>query len=318
MTHDAKTPRADNPDGAKLTVESAHTEAIATDGAVGHRSGADGEPIRTIRIDAGKRRLSRATLAELVEYREVLGAFTVRFVKVKYKQALIGVGWAVVQPVLAAALFALIFGRWADLPSDGSPFLLFALAGMTGWTYFSTATNVAAQSLVTDETLLRKVYFPREVIPLAAVGAGLVDFGPALIVLLGVAILYGSAPAVSWLLLPVAVLVLILIATAAGLFLSAINVYYRDVKHALPFLLQLGLFASAIIFPLSLIESPWDTVYGIINPVVAGVEALRAIVIDGDWPDPVMTGGAIAWGSILLVGAYAVFKKLERQMGDRV
>jgi lipopolysaccharide transport system permease protein len=272
-----------------------------------------------VEVSPERRSLSRANLEELWDFREVLWAFTVRAVKVKYKQAVIGVGWALLQPILAALIFALIFGHLAKLPTQGdTPYLLFVLAGMTCWTYVNTAISTASQSLVTDETLLRKVYFPREVIPLGAIGAALVDFGPALVVLLVVAGIYGDWPALSWITLPVLVLTLVVTASAVGLVLSGLNVYYRDVKHAVPFLLQMGLFASAVVFPLSLLTEPWTTIYGIANPVAGTINGVRQVVTQGAWPDLLITAGGLAWALALLVGGYALFERLERDFGDRV
>ncbi len=272
-----------------------------------------------VEISPEGRPLSISHLRELWNFREVLWAFAVRAVKVKYKQAAIGVGWALVQPVLAALLFALVFGRIAKLPTGGdTPYLLFVLAGMTCWTYVNTALTTSAESLVTDQVLLRKVYFPREVIPLGSIGAALVDFGPALVVLVAVAALFGEWPALAWITLPVLVLTLIAAAAALGLILSALNVYYRDVRYAVPFLLQLGLFGSAVVYPLSLIDEPWETIYGIANPVAGAIDGVRRAVTEAEWPDPLITAGALAWAIALLVVAYAMFKRLERSFGDRV
>jgi lipopolysaccharide transport system permease protein len=273
----------------------------------------------TVQISPERRSLSRASLEELWDFREVMWAFAVRAVKVKYKQAAIGVGWALVQPVLAALIFALIFGRLAKIPTDGgTPYLLFVLIGMTCWTYVNTAIATASESVVTDQTLLRKVYFPREVIPLGAIGAALVDFGPALVVMVVVAALYGEFPTVAWVILPVLVVTLVASATALGFVLSALNVYYRDVRYTVPFILQLGLFGSAVVWPLSLLAEPWETLYGIANPVAGVIDGFRDVVAEGNWPDPVITAGAFGWALVLLVAAYWLFKRLERSFGDRV
>jgi len=272
-----------------------------------------------VEISPQRRPLSAASLHELWSFREVLWAFGVRAVKVKYKQAAIGVGWALVQPVLAALIFALVFGRIAKLPTgEDTPYLLFALAGMTCWTYVNTALATSSESLVTDHMLLRKVYFPREVIPLGSIGAALVDFGPALVVLVTVAALFGEWPAPSWITLPVLLLILVMAAAALGLILSALNVYYRDVRYAVPFLLQLGLFGSAVVFPLSLIDEPWETIYGIANPVAGAIDGVRRVITEAEWPDPLITAGAFVWATVLLIVAYALFKRLERSFGDRV
>jgi lipopolysaccharide transport system permease protein len=269
-------------------------------------------------VTGGRGRLSRESLRELWIFREVLWAFAVRQVKVKYKQAAVGVGWAVLQPVVSAALFALFLGRFAGVASEGVPYLLFALAGMVPWMYFSSAGSSAMESLITDQALLRKVYFPRDILPLAAVGAGLVDFGPGLLTLLVAAGLYGIAPSVAWLALPLPILILILAAAALGLGLSGLNVYYRDVRYALPFVLQIGLIVSPVVYSLDAIPEQWRTTYAILNPLAAAIDGVRRIVTHRAWPDMGITFGALAWSAFLLLLAYALFKRLERGFSDRV
>jgi ABC-type polysaccharide/polyol phosphate export permease len=269
-------------------------------------------------VRSGHGGISREGLAELWAFREVLWAFIVRFVKIKYKQAAIGIGWVVLQPLLSAAIFALIFGQYAHVSSDGVPYLVFALAGMTGWSYFSTAISTGAQSVLDNMLLIHKVYFPREVLPLAAVGAALVDLGPALVTLLVFVLAYGIAPAASWILLPVPLFILVLAATAVSVALAALNVYYRDVRHAVPFILQIGLFVSAVVYPLSILPSPWDTVWGIVNPVAGAITVLREIIVHGQWPDLAITLGALGWSLILVVLAYAGFERFERAFADRI
>ena len=276
------------------------------------------EPPAVVEIRAGPGGISREALTELWAFREVLWAFASRFVKIKYKQAAIGIGWVIVQPLLSAAIFALLLGRYAKLPSDGVPFLVFALAGMTGWTYFATALSTGASSVVENQSLLHKVYFPREVLPLAAVGAALVDFGPALLTFVVILLAYGITPTVSWVMVPVPVLILVVTAAALSLALGALNVYYRDVKHALPFILQLGLFASAVIFPLSILPYPLETIWGILNPVAGAISALREIMVNGHWPDMAITLGALGWSLVLLILAYTGFKRFERSFADRI
>jgi lipopolysaccharide transport system permease protein len=271
-----------------------------------------------LEIAGGPGGVSRESLRELWSFREELFAFVVRQVKVKYKQAAVGVGWSVIQPVLAAGLFALFLGKLSNVGSEGAPYFLFALAGMIAWTYFSGAAGLAMESLITDQALLRKVYFPREVLPLAAVGAAFVDFLPALGTLVIAALLYGITPTVAWLALPLPAVLLAVTAAAFGLGLSGVNVYYRDVRYALPFVLQLGLFASPVVYPLSALPGSWRTVYAILNPVAAAIDALRRIVIHQAWPDFGVTFAALGWALILAIGAYAFFKRLERGFSDRV
>lgn len=269
-------------------------------------------------VEGGPGGVSREAIRELWVFREVLWAFAVRQVKVKYKQAAIGVGWAIVQPVAAAALFALFLGRFANVGSEGVPYLLFALSGTVVWTYFSASASSASESLVTDSALLRKVFFPREVLPLAAIVAGLVDFAPAFLTLVVASLLYGLFPTVTWLALPLVVAIAILAAVAFGLGLSGINVYYRDVRYVLPFVLQLGLFASPVVYSVDGIPSSWRAVYEILNPLAAAIDGVRRIVIHAEWPQLGITFGALGWCMFLVVGGYALFKRLERGFADRI
>ena len=266
----------------------------------------------------GPSRLRLENLLELWAFREVVWAFLLRFVKVKYKQALVGVGWAVIQPAAAAIVLSLVVKGLGDAPSEGMPYLLFALAGTVGWTYFSGAAGTAMDSLVTDRELLRKVYFPREALPLGAVGAALVDLAPALVTLVVVAFGYGKLPTLSWVALPLPLLLLVLPAAALGLAFAGLNVYYRDVRYAMPFILQLGFFLTPVLYPAQIIDEPWQTVYEIGNPVAAALGALRAIVGRGDWPDWGVTFAALGWALLLVLVGYALFKRLERGFADRV
>jgi lipopolysaccharide transport system permease protein len=269
-------------------------------------------------VEGGTGRLSRDALRELWIFREVLWAFAVRQVKVKYKQAAIGVGWAIVQPVAAAALFTLFLGRVANVSSEGVPYLLFALSGTVVWTYFSASASSASESLVTDSALLRKIFFPREVLPLAAILAGLVDFVPAFLTLVVAALLYGFFPTISWVALPLVIALPIVAAIAFGLGLSGLNVYYRDVRYVLPFVLQLGLFATPVIYSVDGIPDNWRAVYEVLNPLAAAIDGMRRIVLHGEWPEFGITFAALGWCVLLVVGGYALFKRLERGFTDRI
>ena len=272
----------------------------------------------TLEIRGGPGGVTRHSLGELWVYREVWWAFVVRNVGVKYKQAAIGIGWAVVQPIAAAALFAVFIGHVAHVSSEGLPYLLFALAGMIAWTYFSAAAGSAMESLVSDQVMLRKVYFPREILPLAAVTSALVDFLPALATLLVACLAYGVTPTLSWIALPICVLLLLVAATALGLGIAGLNVYYRDIRYALPFVLQLGLFASPVIYPLAKVPGAWRTVYAVLNPVAAAIDGIRRCVLHGTWPAAGPTIGAFAWSLLLIAAGYVLFKRLERGFADRV
>ena len=271
-----------------------------------------------LEVVGGPGRLSRESFRELWHFREVQLAFAARQLKVRYKQAVVGAGWVVLQPLIAAGIFAVFLGRYANVPSEGVPFFLMALAGMAAWSYFTAAVNTGAESLVANQNLLRKIFFPREILPLTPVLSGLVDIAIALAVLVLATFAYGIAPAVAWLALPVPVLIVVVFAAACAVGLGSLNVYYRDVRYVLPFALQIGLFASPVAYPLSLIPSGWRDLYAIANPIAAAIDALRRIVLHGEWPDAVVTAGALGWSLVLLALAALLFKRLERGFADRV
>jgi lipopolysaccharide transport system permease protein len=268
-------------------------------------------------IEAGAGRLNGAAVAELWAFREVQSAFVARQLKVRYKQAIVGAGWVVLQPLAAAAIFALFFGRYANVASEGAPYLLFALAGTAVWTYFSAAATTGAESLVANQNLLRKIYFPRELLPLTPVFSGLVDLAIGLVLVLVTALAYGIVPGLSLLALPLPVLTLVVFAGTIGLGLSSLNIYYRDVRYVLPFLIQFTLFLTPIAYSLSAVPSSWRTAYAILNPLAAVVDTIRRIFVHGLWPDPVVAFGALAWSLFLFLLAYALFKRLERGFADR-
>ena len=282
------------------------------------RSEAERAEPRTIEIVGGPGGVSVEALREVWEYRETLRAFVVRQIKVRYKQALVGVGWAVVQPVLAAALFAVFLGRLTGIASEGVPYLLFALAGMVVWTFFSGAVTSGSDSLVSQQTLLRKLYFPREILPLSSLGVALLDAVTGLGVLVVVAALYGIFPALPWIAFALPFVPLVLFAAACALALSSVNVYYRDVRYVLPFALQIGLFASPVVYSLSVVPEAWRFLYATLNPVAAAIDSVRRIFLHGEWPDFALLAAATGWSLLLLVAAYALFKRLERGFADRV
>lgn len=281
-------------------------------------TGADRSDVPVLEIRGGRGRLTADTLRELWLFRGVLAAFAVREVKVRYKQAAFGVGWAVLQPVIAAGIFAIFLGRYVGVESEGVPYLLFALAGMVAWTYFSNASLNGSQALVANESMLRKLYFPREVLPLSSVVASLVDLLPGLLVLAAAVVLYGGSPDLTWIAIPIPVVLLLTFAAAIGVALSAVNVYYRDVKYALPFLIQIGLFISPVVYPLTVIPEEWRGVYVVLNPVATAIDDLRRVMLHGQWPEWGPTGLALLWSLFLLVVGFAAFKRLERGFSDRV
>lgn len=271
-----------------------------------------------VEIVGGRGGVSLAGLHELWHFREVLWAFVLRNIKARYRQAVLGIGWAVIQPVLAAALFAVFLGRFAKVSADGVPYLLSALAGMSAWTFFSSGASASAASLVANQSMLKKIYFPREILPLSSIIASLLDLAIGLMVVVVAAVLYGDYPSVAYVALPLPVVVLMLAAAAFGVGLSAVNVYYRDVGYAMPFILQVGIFATPVAYPVTVVPEHLRTWYLILNPVAATIDGIRRIVIHGDWPAWWPTLASLAWATLVVGLAYALFKRLERGLSDRV
>jgi lipopolysaccharide transport system permease protein len=256
-------------------------------------------------------------LRELWRYRELLYFLVWRDVKVRYKQTALGAAWAVLQPFATMLVFSLFFGRLANMPSDGVPYPVFAFAALVPWTFFANGLAMSTQSLVLSQNLLKKVYFPRLAIPLAAVLAGLVDFALALAVLAGMLALYGIAPGPEALWIVPLLLLALATSLGVGLWLSALNVRYRDVGYVVPFLVQLWLFATPIAYPSSLLAEPWRTVYGI-NPMVGVVEGFRwALLGTGRAPGGTLAVSSLAAAALLVGGAF-YFRRLERTFADVV
>jgi len=256
-------------------------------------------------------------LAELWAYRELLYFLAWRDVKVRYKQTALGAAWAILQPLATMAVFSVFFGRLAKVPSDGLPYPLFTFAALVPWTLFANALGQSSNSLVGNANLIKKVYFPRLVIPIAATLGGLVDFALELAVLGGMIAVYGvevSARA-AWL-APLALLAVVT-SLGAGLWLSALNVEFRDVRYVLPFLTQFWLFATPVAYPSSLLGEPWHTLYGL-NPMAGVVEGFRwALLGAGTRPGPLIAVSAAAAVVMLVSGAY-YFRRMERTFADRV
>ena len=268
----------------------------------------------TLRIDAETR--WGHPLRELWAYRELVGFLMWRDVKVRYKQTALGMAWAVIQPLLTMALFSVVFGRVAKLPSDGIPYPLFTFAALLPWQLFSGGITGAANSLVGSAGLLTKVYFPRLIIPIAAVAGTIVDFAIAFGILLAMMAWYGTAPPAAVLLLPLFVLFALVTALAAGLWLSALNVKYRDVRYAVPFLMQFWLLASPIAYSASLVPAKWQFLYGL-NPLVTTVQGFRWAIVGAASPAPFVVP-SVASAFVLLVTGLVYFRRMEDNFADVV
>ena len=256
-------------------------------------------------------------LKELWEYRELLYFMAWRDIKVRYKQTLLGAAWAIIQPFFTMVIFSIFFGRLAKVPSDGLPYPIFAYAALVPWTFFANGLNQASNSLVGSANLIKKVYFPRLVVPISSVISGVVDFVLAFAVLLGMMLFYGFAPTVNILWLPFFILLIFVTALGVGFWLSALNVQFRDVRYTIPFLTQFWLFATPIAYPSSLLSEPWRTLYGI-NPMVGVVEGFRWALLGTDTaPGPIIIVSTLAALALLVGGAF-YFKRLERTFADVV
>ena len=256
-------------------------------------------------------------LDELWEYRELLFFLSWRDIKVRYKQTALGAAWAIIQPFFTMLVFSLFFGRLAQIPSDGIPYPIFAYAALVPWGFFANSLNSSSNSLVDSANLLRKVYFPRLAIPLATVLSGLIDFAIAFVMLLGMMLYYGITPTFNIVWLPLLFLLALTTALGVGLWLSALNVQYRDVRYTIPFMTQFWLFATPIVYPSSLLSEPWRTFYGI-NPMAGVVEGFRWALLDtATTPGSMIIVSALVALGLLVSGAY-YFRRMEKNFADVV
>jgi lipopolysaccharide transport system permease protein len=256
-------------------------------------------------------------LGELWEYRELLYFLAWRDIKVRYKEAALGASWAILQPLLTMLIFSLFFGRLAKVPSDGIPYPLFSFTALVPWTFFVMAVQQSSNSVVGSANLISKVYFPRLAIPVATVLAAMVDFGISFVVLVGMMIYYRRMPTVHALYVPFFVLLAFLASLGVGLWLSALNVKYRDIRYVVPFLLQFWMFASPIVYPTSMLPARWRTLYAL-NPMVGVVDGMRwSLLGTNTAPGPVIAVSALTTLLFALGGAM-YFRKMENRFADIV
>jgi lipopolysaccharide transport system permease protein len=255
-------------------------------------------------------------LRELAAFRELLWALTVREIKVRYNQTLLGVIWAIVQPLALMVVFSVFFGRLAGVPSDGFPYPLFSYSALLPWTFFTTALSFGVSSLVNNAALVTKVYFPREILPLAAVLSAGVDFSAAALVYALLMALYQVAPTAAFVYLLPLFAIQFVFALGVTLVLSAVNVSYRDVRYALPLVTQLWLYVTPVIYPLSVIPARFRTAYLALNPMAAVIDGYRRVLVGGRPPQgDMLLLAAVSAVAVLLVG-YLYFKRAERQFSD--
>jgi lipopolysaccharide transport system permease protein len=256
-------------------------------------------------------------LGELWEYRELLYFLVWREVKVRYKQTALGIAWAVIQPFFTMIVFTVVFSRFGRIPSDGVPYPVFAFCALLPWQLFAFALNESSNSIVANQRLITKVYFPRLIVPLAAVSVGLADFAIGLLVLLGLLAFYGIVPGIAVWTLPLWTLLALITALAIGLWLSALNVRYRDVRYTLPFLTQLWLFSTPVAYPTSVVPPAWRPLFAL-NPMVGVVEGFRwALVGHAAAPVlPVVVSTIVI--VLVLAGGVLYFRRTELTFADTV
>jgi len=256
-------------------------------------------------------------LGELWQYRELLYFLIWRDIKVRYKQTALGAAWAIIQPVMTMVVFSLFFGKLGKIPSDGVPYPIFAYAALVPWTFFANGLTQSSNSLVGSSNLITKVYFPRLAIPMGTVLSGVIDFMLAFIVLLAMMLYYGIPPTLNMLWLPLFLLLAVVTSLGVGLWLSALNVEYRDVRYVVPFLTQFWMLATPIAYPSSLLHEPWRTIYGL-NPMVGVVEGFRWALLGARMaPGPIIAASSLAAVVILVSGAF-YFRRMEKTFADVV
>lgn len=250
-------------------------------------------------------------------YRELLLILSWRDFKVRYKQTFFGVAWALLRPILVLLTFTIVFGRIAKLPSEGEmPYILLVLAGLLPWQFFSSAVSACSESLIGNESLVSKVYLPRIIIPLSTIFTILVDFGLSLLLLFVLVVYLGYPVSLRLCIIPVFLLLVFILSFGIGLFFAALNVQYRDVRYALPFVLQAGLFLSPIGYSSSVIPDPWDQLY-LLNPMVGIIDGFRWCLSENDFPS-ISIGFSLITSFILLVLGLRYFRNMENQFADLI
>ena len=256
-------------------------------------------------------------LRDLWEYRELLYFLTWRDVKVRYKQTVLGAAWAIIQPFFTMVVFSVFFGKLAKMPSDDIPYPIFSYAALVPWTFFANGLSQSSTSLVASANLIKKVYFPRLVVPISSVISGAVDFVLAFVVLLGMMLYFGIVPTWNVVWLPLLLLLALVTSLGVGLWLTAMNVQFRDVRYAIPFLVQAWMFATPIAYPSSLLDEPWRTLYGI-NPMAGVVEGFRWALLGTETaPGPIVIVSALVAVGLLISGAF-YFRRMEKTFADVV
>jgi len=254
---------------------------------------------------------------EVWDYRELLYFFIWRNIKVKYKQTMLGVAWAIIQPFFIMVVFSIFFGKFAKIPSEGLPYPIFAYCALVPWTYFANSLNNTTNTMVAHQRVITKIYFPKLILPVSAVLSGLPDFFISFFVLIGMMLFYGIVPSANLIFLPLFILMSIVTALAVGLWTSAANAIYRDVSYVVPFLIQFWLFASPVVYPSSLVPANWKLLYSV-NPMAGVIEGFRWTLLGkGESPGPTLIVSMVVILFILFAGII-YFRRMEGTIADRI
>lgn len=270
-----------------------------------------GDHVHVIEARKGFRSVN---LKELWDYRELLFVLTQRDIKVRYKQTVLGIAWAVIQPVLTMILFSIIFGKVAKIPSDGLPYPIFVYAGLLPWTFFGNAISQSSSSLIGSSQLVSKVYFPRLIIPLSSVGSGLIDFAVSGVILLLLMLWYGIGWSLHLLAVPLLVFAVIFTALGVGTLLSALTVSYRDFRYIIPFMVQFWMYATPVVYPASMFPEKWQWIL-YINPMAGLIEGFRSAFLNQpfDWQGISIS---LAVSVLIFLAGVMYFEKVERRFAD--
>jgi len=274
------------------------------------------EPRPTVIIEP-RRGLFHLDLAAVWQHRELLYFLVWRDLKIRYKQSIIGVGWAIIQPLVSMLIFTVIFGHLAKIPSDGIPYPLFAYCALLPWNYFSGALQRSIASVVGDAHLVSKVYFPRLILPIAGTISGIVDFSISFLLLLIMMLWYGVVVTSSILAIPLFIILALVTALAVGLWLSALNVRYRDVGHAMPFLVQIWMYCSPVVYPVSMIPEKYRLLYSL-NPMAGVIEGFRWALLGKAAPDFTVMAASALVVLVLLTGGLIFFRNMDSTFADVV
>lgn len=254
-------------------------------------------------------------LRELFSYRELLLAWTMREIKVRYKQSVLGAAWAILQPLSLMLIYTIVFSFFIRVPSDGIPYPLFSYTALLPWTFFAACLSFGSPSLINNTNLITKIYFPREIFPLASIGASFIDLLIASLLYLGMLVYYQVPIGFVLIWLPVILFGQILLSAGVVLFASAVNVFFRDVRFVIPLAIQLWLYASPVIYPVSVVPEQIRIAY-MLNPMAGMIDSYRAVLLQGQMPNLEYLGIALAISGLLFVAGYAFFKRVEMNFAD--